>query len=229
MLEVQELHSGYGRIPILTGISFKVRAGETVGIIGHNGMGKTTLLRTICGELPARNGKIRLDGFDVTRLSMAQRAGRGLGYMPQGAGIFPNLTVRENLLMGSRAGQSEAVATIVDFFPILRRLLDKPARTLSGGERQILALGRCFVGRPKLLLLDEPSEGVQPSILKDIVSRLFDFRAVQHFTTILVEQNLQTLAMLADRVFVMYRGRIAAEISPAMLGDAKVMADLLGF
>jgi branched-chain amino acid transport system ATP-binding protein len=229
MLEVQELHSGYGRIPILTGVSFATSPGETIGVLGHNGMGKTTLLKTIAGELPAKSGSIRLDGLDVTRLSMAQRARLGLGYMPQGHGIFGNLTVRENLLMGCRGHSGDAITEIVDHFPILRPLLDQSGHTLSGGERQILALARCLVGRPRLLLLDEPSEGVQPSIVRDIVARFFEVRAMRHLTTVLVEQNLQVLARLADRVFVMYRGRIASEISPTRLGDAKVMADLLGF
>ena len=166
VLEVDTLHSGYGRIPILEGVSLSLQEGEVVGILGHNGMGKTTLLRTLIGEIKANRGTIRFNGEDITRLNMFRRARRGMGYVPQGRDIYPQLTVMENLKMGEamRGGES-AIPEMLEYFPLLKPLLNRPGRTLSGGEQQILALARCLAGRPKLILLDEPTEGMQPSIV----------------------------------------------------------------
>ena len=229
MLEVQKLHSGYGSIPILHGVSVQVSAGEIVGVLGHNGMGKTTLLRTLIGELPARQGAIRLNQVDITRLSMARRARLGLGYVPQGRGIFPDLTVRENLHVGARLGVGDrGVDEIVASFPILSTLLDRSGRTLSGGEQQILALARCLVGRPRLMLLDEPSEGIQPSIVEQIIERLREFRQRWNLAILLVEQDLELIAALASRVLLMQRGQVAAEMSPANLYDRRLIQEHLG-
>jgi branched-chain amino acid transport system ATP-binding protein len=229
MLEVEELRSGYGSIPILQGVSLQVRAGEIVGVLGHNGMGKTTLLRTLIGELPATHGAIRLDQADITRFSMARRARLGLGYVPQGRGIFPDLTVRENLNVGARLGESDrGVEEIVASFPILASLLDRSGRTLSGGEQQILALARCLVGRPRLMLLDEPSEGIQPSIVEQIIDHLRDFRQRWNLAVLLVEQDLEVIAALASRVLLMQKGQVAAEMSPAGLYDRRLIEEHLG-
>ena len=164
MLEVDGLGAGYGRIPILNGIGFSIARGEIVGVLGHNGMGKTTLLRTLMGEIRATGGSILFEGEDITRLPMHRRARLGIGYVPQGRDIYPQLSVMDNLRMGEivRGGQS-AVPELLDYFPVLQGLLERPGRALSGGEQQILALARCLVGRPSLLLLDEPTEGIQPS------------------------------------------------------------------
>jgi ABC-type branched-subunit amino acid transport system ATPase component len=229
VLEVQKLHSGYGSIPILHGVSVQVGAGEIVGVLGHNGMGKTTLLRTLIGELPARQGAIRLDKVDITRLSMARRARLGLGYVPQGRGIFPDLTVHENLHVGARLGVGDrGVDEIVASFPILTPLLDRSGRTLSGGEQQILALARCLVGRPRLMLLDEPSEGIQPSIVEEIIERLREFRHRWNLAILLVEQDLELIAALASRVLLMQKGQVAAEMSPANLYDRRLIQEHLG-
>jgi branched-chain amino acid transport system ATP-binding protein len=229
MLELEELRSGYSSIPILHGVSLRVGAGEIVGVLGHNGMGKTTLLRTLIGELPATHGVIRLDQADITRFSMARRARLGLGYVPQGRGIFPGLTVRENLHVGARLGDGDrGVEEIVASFPILAPLLDRSGRTLSGGEQQILALARCLVGRPRLMLLDEPSEGIQPSIVEQIVDHLRDFRQKSNLAILLVEQDLEVIAALASRVLLMQKGQIAAELSPASLYDRALVEEHLG-
>ena len=217
MLEVAGLRAGYGRIPILAGISFAVDRREVVGILGHNGMGKTTLLRALMGELPAAAGSIHFAGRDVTRTSIASRARAGIGYVPQGQGVFPQLTVRENLRMGE-LGQNapRLTAELLEHFPILKPLLDRPASTLSGGERQVLSLARCLAGRPHLVLLDEPSDGVQPSIVEDIVERLHALLVVWDLTILLVEQDLQMIAELATRVLIMQKGRITAEVAPPL-------------
>ena len=229
MLEVENLHSGYGRIGILTGVSFSVNRGEIVGVLGHNGMGKTTLLRTLIGELSASAGVIRFQGRDITRARAAARSRAGIGYVPQGQGVFPGLTVRENLRMGeiSAAGPS-ALSELLERFPILQRLLNRQARTLSGGERQVLALARCLAGRPSLVLLDEPSDGVQPSTVDDIAVQLQALLSAWNLTVLLVEQDLKLVAALAKRVFVMQKGRITAELGSTALNDRALISERMG-
>jgi branched-chain amino acid transport system ATP-binding protein len=229
MLEVENLHSGYGRIGILTGVSFSVNRGEIVGVLGHNGMGKTTLLRTLIGELSASAGVIRFQGRDITRARAAARSRAGIGYVPQGQGVFPGLTVRENLRMGemSATGPS-ALSELLERFPILQLLLDRQARALSGGERQVLALARCLAGRPSLVLLDEPSDGVQPSIVDDIAAQLQALLSPWNLTILLVEQDLKLVAALAKRVFVMQKGRITAELESTALNDRALISERMG-
>jgi ABC-type branched-subunit amino acid transport system ATPase component len=229
MLEVSQLRSGYGRIPILDGVSFAVAPGEVVGVLGHNGMGKTTLLKALAGELPATAGVIRFGGRDVTRWSMAARARAGIGYVPQGQGVFPGLTAQENLRMGALGRNGAAsLPELLEHFPILEGLLGRPARTLSGGERQILGLARGLARRPRLLLLDEPSEGVQPSIVEDIMDRLKSLVAGWDLTILLVEQNLRMIAALAERVLIMQRGRVTAELPPGVLADPALVSEYMG-
>ena len=229
MLEVDRLHSGYGRIPILEGVSLSLKEGEVVGILGHNGMGKTTLLRTLIGEIKTNQGTIRFDGEDVTRLNIYRRARRGMGYVPQGRDIYPQLSVLENLKMGEviRGGES-AIPEMLEYFPLLKGLLNRPGRTLSGGEQQILALARCLVGRPKLILLDEPTEGIQPSIVDQIMEKLETLSADLNLTILLVEQDLQFIAKLAKRVLIMQKGRIVTTITPDQLNDREIVDEYLG-
>ena len=229
MLSVRNLRAGYGRIPILHGISFDVANGEYVGILGHNGMGKTTLLKALIGLIKATGGTITLDGEDVTRLNMYRRARRGMGYVPQGRDIYPQLTVMENLKMGEamRGGES-AIPEMLEYFPLLKPLLNRPGRTLSGGEQQILALARCLAGRPKLILLDEPTEGIQPSIVDQILEKLDTLSAALDLTILLVEQDLQFIAKLASRVLIMQKGRIVTAIDPAQLNDRDIVDEYLG-
>jgi ABC-type branched-subunit amino acid transport system ATPase component len=229
VLEVRELRSGYGRIPILDGVSLRVDEAEILGILGHNGMGKTTLLKTLVGELPVTGGEIRFVGREVSRLSMASRARLGFGYVPQGQGVFPQLTVMENLRMGAmRAREDGGMAEVLVHFPILKPLLDRPARTLSGGQRQILSVARCLLGRPQLMLLDEPSEGIQPSIVEEIVAKLQELTRAWRLTVVLVEQDLQVITALARRVLIMQKGKVTAELPPARLRDPKIVEEYLG-
>ena len=229
MLEVRGLDAGYGRIPILNGIDVSIARGEIVGVLGHNGMGKTTLLRTLMGEIRATGGSIRFEGSDITRLAMHRRARLGIGYVPQGRDIYPQLSVMDNLRMGEivRRGQS-AVPELLDYFPLLRGLTERPGRALSGGEQQILALARCLAGRPRLLLLDEPTEGIQPSIVDQIQAKLAELAQALDLTVLLVEQNLRFIAALAERVLIMQKGTIVATIAPEQLSDRAIVDEYLG-
>jgi len=229
VLEVETLHSGYGRIPILEGVSLSLQEGEIVGILGHNGMGKTTLLRTLIGEIKANRGTIRFNGEDITRRTMFRRARLGIGYVPQGRDIYQQLTVLENMKMGEviRGGES-AIPEMLEYFPLLKDLLNRPGRALSGGEQQILALARCLVGRPKLILLDEPTEGIQPSIVDQIMEKLDTLSTALDLTILLVEQDLQFIAKLASRVLIMQKGRIVTSIAPTQLNDREIVDEYLG-
>jgi branched-chain amino acid transport system ATP-binding protein len=212
-LEVQSLCSGYGRIPILNSVQFQVDPGEVLGILGHNGMGKTTLLRTLMGYTRVTSGRITAHGVDITNEPTYRRANLGLGYVPQGRQIFPHLSAYENLRMGcAAAGTETIIEEVLSRFARLRQLLARSGGTLSGGEQQLLALARCLCGAPKIMLLDEPSEGIQPSILDEIAQVLAQIKSSAGTSMILVEQNVEFLAALADRVLIVYRGRIVAEL-----------------
>ncbi len=229
MLEVSDLRSGYGRIPILDGVTLSIAPGEVVGILGHNGMGKTTLLRTLIGQIKATAGSILLEGREVARLAVHRRARAGMGYVPQGRDIFPQLSVRENLKMGEMAGRGEnALGQVLAHFPILEELLDRPGQALSGGQQQILALARCLTADPKLILLDEPTEGIQPSIVDLIAEKLIALRQALGLTVLLVEQDLHFIQSLADRVLIIQKGRIVAEILPEQLSDRAIIDEYLG-
>lgn len=210
-LSVSGLCSGYGRIPILTGIDFAMREGEYLGILGHNGMGKTTLMRTLMGQLPATAGRIVFEGVDVTALKPHRRSRLGLGLVPQGREIFADLTVLENLRMGLVAAGREdpsILDAVLEDFPRLKRLLDRRGGALSGGEQQLLALARCLCTRPRLVLLDEPTEGIQPSIIKDIGRALEYLRGKGGMAILLVEQYFDFARDLADRYAVLDRGEV---------------------
>jgi amidase len=232
-LEVKTLHAGYGRIPILHGVSLEVAADEIVGILGHNGMGKSTLLKAIMGFLPASSGTVRLAGQDVTSLRVHERAGLGMGYVPQGRGIFPRLTVEENLRIAfQQTGEADEAATlerVLQDFPRIERLLEREGGTLSGGEQQLLALARCLMADPWLLLLDEPTEGIQPSIIEEIAETLQRLRRSRGLTIVLVEQNFDFIASLSSRVLVLERGRVAGELSASDLVQPGKVEEFLGF
>ncbi|GMG81514.1 urea ABC transporter ATP-binding subunit UrtE [Paralimibaculum aggregatum] len=229
MLEIRALRAGYGAINILNGVELSVAQGEVVGILGHNGMGKTTLLRSLIGELPASAGEIRFDGAEIAGWQSHRRSLAGLGYVPQGRAIFPDLTVLENLRMGEamRPGPS-AIPEILGHFPALGDLLNRPGSGLSGGQQQILALARCLVGRPKLVMLDEPTEGIQPSIVEEIAATLARLRRELGLTILLVEQDLRFIEALADRVLIIQKGRISAEIAPSELRRPDILEAHLG-
>ncbi|GJD60202.1 ABC transporter ATP-binding protein [Methylobacterium frigidaeris] len=216
LLDVENLRASYGRVPILMGVDFALAPGEYLGILGHNGMGKTTLMRTLMGHLPATAGTVRFAGTDVTRLPIHQRARLGMGLVPQGREIFATLSVRENLRMGLASAPKEDPRIIDDVladFPRLVRLLDRRGGALSGGEQQLLALARCLCTRPKLVLLDEPTEGIQPSIIEEIIETLLALKKRWDLSMIIVEQNLDFITSLSDRVLGIQKGRITGEVS----------------
>ena len=230
MLNVQGLRTGYGRIPIHNGVSFAVNEGEFIGILGHNGMGKTTLLKALMGFLPATGGHVRLDGDDVTAAEPYRRARLGLGYVPQGREIFPGLTVYDNLRMGctKQGGAEQNIITeVLEEFPRLKPLLDRPGGALSGGEQQLLAIARCLCGTPRLILLDEPTEGIQPSIIDEIAEMLLGLRS-KGLTMILVEQNLDFIAALSQRILIIQKGTITREVQPGDLGDPSLVGEFIG-
>ena len=231
MLRVTELHSAYGRIPIVNGISLSVAEGEFVGVLGHNGMGKTTLLKTLMGYIRATAGRVEFDGRDITAAPPHRRARLGIGYVPQGREIFPGLSVVENLRMGmigGGRGDDRTIASILGDFPRLRPLLDRNGAALSGGEQQLLAIARCLCGRPKLVLLDEPTEGIQPSIIDEIGELLERLRAKHGLTVVLVEQNLDFIRALSQRVLIIQKGAITQEVSPEHLSDPEVVGEFIG-
>ncbi|WP_375453838.1 ABC transporter ATP-binding protein [uncultured Methylobacterium sp.] len=231
LLSVEGLHAGYGRIPILSGISLDVAPSEVVGILGHNGMGKTTLLRTLMGYLPATTGTVRFDGRDLTRAAPTARARAGIGYVPQGREIFPALSVHENLRMGcmlARTPEAETIADILTVFPRLKAYLDRPGGALSGGEQQLLALARCLCAGPRLVLLDEPTEGIQPSIIEEIVETLRGITRARGLTMLLVEQNLSFISGLSDRVLILQKGMITREVPPEVARDRTMIDEFVG-
>jgi branched-chain amino acid transport system ATP-binding protein len=230
MLQVAGLTSGYGRITILNGVALSVAAGEFMGVLGHNGMGKTTLLRTLTGLVPATAGQITFDGHDITNRPTYARTRLGIGYVPQGRQIFPDLTVRENMLMGCAKSADDPRRTtdrVLALFPRLTRLLERRGGGLSGGEQQLLALARCFCGGPKMLLLDEPTEGIQPSIIDEIVDTLRMISRTQGVTIVVVEQNLEFLVELVSRIVVLQRGRVRDEITGERMHDVASLAEAL--
>jgi amidase len=231
VLDVAGLRAAYGHVPVLHGIDFQLHAGEAVGIVGHNGVGKTTFIKTLIGLVSAAAGRISIDGIDVTRMKAHDRSRLGLGYVPQGRGILPGLTALENLRLAWTAdsGDTEAAAIerIVDTLPRLASILDRKGGALSGGEQQILAIGRALMPAPWLLLLDEPSEGIQPSIVQEIGEILATLRKRDKLSLVVVEQNLDLVLDVADRIVVMERGRIEREVDArAVQGGG--LADMLG-
>jgi amidase len=231
VLEVIGLHAGYGDIPVLRGVSFELLSGEAIGIVGHNGSGKTTLLKTLLGLIRATSGSISIDGENMTRSAAHQRARMGIAYVPQGRGILPAFSALENLRLAWSAdtGESEqqSLDRVLNYFPRLQSILDRKGATLSGGEQQILALGRSMMPAPWLLLLDEPSEGIQPSIIEEIGQVLATLHRQHNLSLIIVEQNLDLVLDVADRVLVFERGNIEQEFAVSDL-QGGALAQLLG-
>lgn len=217
MLILEDVGATYGISPVLTGIRIEIGAGEAVTLLGRNGVGKTTLLRTIAGLHSVSTGNIIFEGERVTAMPAHARARRGIALVPQGRGIFPHLTVDQNLVLGlsSLAGRkpepkNEIPSYIYDMFPVLARLRARKGGVLSGGEQQQLAIGRALVSAPRLLLLDEPTEGIQPSIVQEIGNALNRIRKELKIAILLVEQYLRFAWSIADRYYVMQRGRVVA-------------------
>jgi branched-chain amino acid transport system ATP-binding protein len=228
MLEVRELHVGYGRIPILNGVNLSVVRGSRVGILGHNGMGKTTLMRALMGLLPVKSGKVVFETATITSVQPHLRARSGIAYVPQGRQIFSQLTVRDNLRMGALRAPDGTMERVLDRIPRLKRLLDRPGGALSGGEQQLLAIARALCGKPKLMLLDEPTEGIQPSIIEEISELLIMLNESESLAIIVVEQNLEFIAGLARRIAVLQKGLIVREVAPADLHDEQFIEEFVG-
>ena len=208
MLKVDALNQYYGGSHILRGLSFEVPMGQVTTLLGRNGVGKTTLLKTLMGLVPGRSGCISFDGRDITRAAPHERARAGIGYVPQGREIFPRLTVEENLRMGlaTRPGSSAIPARIFEMFPVLAQMLHRRGGDLSGGQQQQLAIGRALAMGPRLLILDEPTEGIQPSIIKDIERVIRSLAQTGEMAILLVEQYYDFAESLADHYLVMERG-----------------------
>ncbi len=232
LLAVKALRAGYGRVPVLHGVDFEVADGEIVGVLGHNGMGKTTLLKAIMGLVPAAGGVIDYAGLDLARERASERARHGIGYVPQGRGIFPALSVRDNIRMGLAAhhdDEEEAVRRVLAELPRLEPLLDRDGGALSGGEQQLLAIARCLVSEPDLILLDEPTEGIQPSIVDQIIELLRGLNRQRGVTVVMVEQNLDFITALSHRVLLLQKGVIAGEVKGSDAADPALIEEFTGF
>ncbi|THE66299.1 ABC transporter ATP-binding protein [Salinadaptatus halalkaliphilus] len=260
MLEIESLGVSYGKTPILRDIDITVDDGEIVGIMGKNGVGKTTLVKAVMGLLEASDGRIVFDGDVVvdateasaddasngvtghlatalglgstagTWVSADERARRGMGYIPQGRDVFPELTVRENLKMGESINEDDdevRYEDVYDYFPILEERRSQEAGTLSGGQQQMLAIGRALIGNPDLLLLDEPSEGVQPSIVQDITRDLQQVNRDLGTTILFVEQNLHVVQHLAERCYAIDKGTIVDELGPDRMQEREAVTEYL--
>lgn len=231
LMSVSGLSSGYGSIPVIRRTSFGICPGEIVGVLGHNGMGKTTLMKTLMGLVSTTEGKLVLNGCDITRSAPHLRAKHGLGYVPQGRDIFGSLTVRENLAIGAialRLNRQRAVERAVSDFPLLKRLLDRKGGELSGGEQQILALARALCGKPKVLLLDEPTEGIQPSIVEAMEDHLRRLTQENLLAIVVVEQDVGFVGAIASRVLWLQKGQIIKELSPAQLNNPDTVDEFVG-
>ncbi|OGK96723.1 MAG: ABC transporter ATP-binding protein [Candidatus Rokubacteria bacterium RIFCSPLOWO2_02_FULL_73_56] len=229
MLAVETVHTYYGESHVLHGVSLAVRAGEAVALLGRNGVGKTTLIRSIIGFTPPREGAVRLDGAPIHRLAAFRIAKRGIGLVPQGRRIFGPLSVVENLLLGARPGAGAwTPERVYELFPRLYERRLQGGGTLSGGEQQMLAVARALMTNPRLLLLDEPSEGLAPLIVREMGRVLVRLKR-EGLSILLVEQNVPLALRVADRVYVMSKGQIVYEGTPAGLdADEDVKRRFLG-
>lgn len=230
VLEVSGLWASYGATPILQGVDMTIKKGEIVGLIGRNGVGKTTTMRCLIGLLRATSGWIRLNGEDVTAFPSDGLARAGIGYIPQGREVFPRMTVAENLEVGKLIGGPRGLKKpdlVYEYFPRLKERRNQVAGTMSGGEQQQLAIGRVLIGNPALMLLDEPSEGVQPNIVQMICEALKSIRKELGTTILFVEQNLDTILAISERCYVMEKGRIVAGIDNGMVTAESVRSHLM--
>jgi urea transport system ATP-binding protein len=224
MLQLLGINQYYGGSHILRNVGFEARVGEVTVVLGRNGVGKTTLLKSLMGVVPVKTGSILLDGADITRATPYERVRRGIGYVPQGREIFARLTVEENLRMGlaSKPAGTALEGELFELFPVLKQMIHRRGGDLSGGQQQQLAIARALAPGPKLLLLDEPTEGIQPSIIKDIgrVIRMLADRKTM--AIVLVEQYYDFAAELADQYLVMERGEVIARGAGASMADDRV-------
>jgi urea ABC transporter ATP-binding protein UrtE len=233
LLLIEDLRAGYGHTDVLHGVTLEVSGGEIVAVLGRNGAGKTTLLRAIAGAVAVKGGRVQLDGRELSRTPAHRRARAGIAHVPQGREIFPRLSVLDNLRVaayGTRRRRPGAeLGQLLDRFPVLREKAALPGGSLSGGQQQILALARALITEPRVLLLDEPSEGIQPSIVEQIAETVRTINAERGIAVLLVEQNLDFAAKLARRAHVMAKGEIVRELAAGeMLSDRTLQHEYLG-
>jgi urea transport system ATP-binding protein len=227
MLQVKDLHVAYGQSEALHGISFDGNENETVAIMGRNGMGKTTLFKSLMGVLPVKSGSIVVAGQEVSRDESFRRVAKGIAYVPQGRMIFPTLSVEENIQTGLEHSKTRRIPDeIYALFPVLWDMRGRKGGNLSGGQQQQLAIARALVTEPKVLLLDEPTEGIQPSIIKDIAKALNEIRKLRRITIVVSEQVLSFALEVADRLFVIEGGRLVHETTRAETDPQRIRAYL---
>ena len=230
MLSASDLRSGYGIGDVLQSFELAIEAGEVVSVLGRNGVGKTTLMKTLIGLLPARRGRIEYQGQDITALGAFRRARLGIGYVPQGRGIFPHMTVRDNLRMGGMVNENRRsldFEAVFGYFPFLRERLAQRGGTLSGGQQAMLAIARALINEPDLLLLDEPSDGVQPSVVQELGGFIGTLNRDKGLTVLIVEQNIDLVQTVAQRAYVLDKGTVVAELDREELESTERVAAYL--
>lgn len=230
MLELNGLDGFYGRSRALQSVSMDIDEGDFFSVLGRNGVGKTTLLRSVLGLMSRTSGSVKLEGMELNSLPTHARALAGIGYVPQGRGILPAFTVRENLMVGTfaaQSGQGEIADWVLELFPILKEFLNRRGGNLSGGQQQQLAIGRALLSQPKVLLLDEPTEGIQPNIVEQIEDVLIDLNRTRGLTIVLVEQNLTFARRASNRFAILDRGTVAVTSGIAQLSDDLVHEHLV--
>ncbi len=230
LLSASDLRSGYATSDVLQDVGVTVEQGEVVGVLGRNGVGKTTLMKTLIGLLPARAGQIVFRDQDVTKFSADRRARLGIGYVPQGRGIFPQMTVRDNLRMGgliNASKQSLDFDLVFGYFPFLKERLSQRGGTLSGGQQAMLAIARALISTPDLLLLDEPSDGVQPNIVEEIGEFIKGLNEDKGLTVLIVEQNIDLMQTVANRAYALDKGRVVAAVDRKDLMDTERVTTFL--
>jgi urea transport system ATP-binding protein len=230
MLQVEKINQYYGSSHTLRGVSLELEKGKCMALLGRNGVGKTTLLKCLMGVLPVSTGSVKLEGRDITKLAPHQRARAGIAYVPQGREIFARLTVEENLLMGLATHSGKKAHTIkgevYELFPVLKEMLHRRGGDLSGGQQQQLAIARALLAEPKLIILDEPTEGIQPSIIKDIGNVIRLLRQRGDMAILLCEQYFDFAHELADQFMVLSRGEVVASGAQAVMNDPEVKRHL---
>jgi urea transport system ATP-binding protein len=227
MLTVKNLHVAYGQSKVIRDVSFHVNAGESLAIMGRNGMGKSTLLKSLIGMIPSQSGSIDIEGIPLAKLDSYQRVEHGLAFVPQGRMVFPFLTIEENIMTGAEtSGYTEVPDYIYRFFPVLEEMKYRKAGNLSGGQQQMLAISRALISDPKVLILDEPTEGIQPSIIKELARTLNQLRRERQFSIVVSEQVLSFALELSDRFLVIDRGQIVHEEARETINQEKIRSFL---